>query len=152
MAHEDFSRSFAVPASALSTWATMTDVEQLISWISVLEDASTVEPLDRYRAVLQDRLGMFALRADLEILVTEHTEPTFIVATAEGEDRQVGSRIRVDVRLELDERQDGGETHLTVSGRYEVTGRVATLGSSTIRRKADKILEEFFTNLGTVLT
>lgn len=152
MAQEEFARSFVVPASARSTWDTMTDVVQLVSWISVLENASTEQALDRYRATLQDRLGMFSLRADLDIVVSEYTEPTFLVASAEGEDRQVGSRILVDVRLELEEQEAGPQTLLKVSGRYEVTGRVATLGSSTIRRKADKILEEFFTNLGGALT
>lgn len=152
MAHEEFERSFVVPASARSTWDTITDVQRLISWLSVLEEAETIQPLDRYRAVLQDRLGMFSLRADLDITVSEHTEPTFIAASAEGEDRQVGSRIQVAVRLGLDEREEGAQTLLTVSGHYEVTGRVATLGSATIRRKADKILEEFFTNLSNELT
>jgi carbon monoxide dehydrogenase subunit G len=35
-----------------------------------------------------------------------------------------------------------------VTGRYEITGRIATLGSGPIRKKGDKVLEEFFTNLG----
>jgi len=36
---------------------------------------------------------------------------------------------------------------VTVTGRYEITGRIATLGSGAIRKKGDKVLEEFFTNL-----
>jgi carbon monoxide dehydrogenase subunit G len=35
-----------------------------------------------------------------------------------------------------------------VSGSYSVTGRVASMGSSQVKRKADKILEEFFTQAG----
>ena len=41
---------------------------------------------------------------------------------------------------------DGSGTALGVTGRYEVTGRVATLGAAAIRKKGDKILAEFFAN------
>jgi carbon monoxide dehydrogenase subunit G len=34
-----------------------------------------------------------------------------------------------------------------VSGSYGITGNAATLGSSAIKRKGDKVLEEFFGNL-----
>lgn len=147
---EEFSRQFAVPASADAIWRTITDVRQLVGWLSVLQDAETLEQLSHYRAVLMDRVGRFSMRADLDIRVTEVNVPTRLVATAEGEDRQMGSRILVNLNLDLGE-QDGF-SQLSISGAYEVTGRVATLGSSTIRRKAGKILEEFFANLNDALT
>lgn len=145
MARESFRREIAVETPPSETWKVVTDVPRLVSWISVLEEAEVIEPLARYRALLQDRLGMFSLRADLDIEVTEHAEPTRLRARAEGEDRQMGSRIAVDVDLEL--HPDGTGTRLLAEGTYEVSGRVATMGSSTIRRKADKIMDEFFTQL-----
>jgi carbon monoxide dehydrogenase subunit G len=36
---------------------------------------------------------------------------------------------------------------LSVDGCYEVAGRVATLGAGTIRKKADKLMDEFFGNM-----
>lgn len=145
MATQDFAREFVVPATPEATWSVVTDVDRLVGWISVLEQAETLEELARYQATLNDRIGMFALRADLDIVVKEKELARRIVAHAQGEDRQIGSEIRVQLELRL-EPQDGG-TQLAIAGTYEVTGRVATLGSSTIRRKADKILEEFFSNL-----
>ena len=50
---------------------------------------------------------MFSLRADLDIVVKESDHPRRIVAHAEGEDRQIGSEIRVQLGLGL-EPQDGG--------------------------------------------
>lgn len=145
MARESFERELAVESSPGDTWTVVTDVPRLVSWISVLEDAEVIDPLARYRACLSDRIGMFSLRADLDIEVTEHVEPTHLRARAEGEDRQMGSRIAVEVDMEL---QPAGEgTRLLVQGTYEVSGRVATMGSSTIRRKADKIMDEFFSQL-----
>lgn len=145
MAREEFEHGLVVAAPPSSTWKTITDVPKLVRWVGVLEDAEVVEPLATYRAVLMDRLGLFSLRAELDIQVAEYDEPTWLRARAEGEDRQMGSRIAVEVELRLAESGDG--TSLTIRGVYDVTGRIATLGSSTIRRKADEILEDFFGNL-----
>jgi carbon monoxide dehydrogenase subunit G len=57
----------------------------------------------------------------------------------------VGSQIAVTGTLRLAETATGGTT-VAVTGSYEVTGRVATMGSGVIRKKADKILAEFFAN------
>lgn len=149
MAREEFTRELAVGASPSEAWQVMTDIPRLVRWISVLEDAEELEHLSRYRALLMDRLGMFSLRADLDIEVTDHAEPSWLRARAAGEDRQMGSRIAVELELNL--RDVDGGTVLTVDGVYDVTGRVATLGSSTIRRKADKLIEEFFANLSAEL-
>lgn len=145
MARDSFRRELAVVAPPSETWAVVTDVPRLVTWISVLEKAEVIEPLARYRALLADRIGMFSLRADLDIEITEHVEPTRLRARAEGEDRRMGSRIAVEADMGLHPNGDG--TRLLVEGTYEVSGRVATMGSSTIRRKADKIMNEFFSQL-----
>jgi len=63
---------------------------------------------------------------------------------AAGEDRQVASRIMATIELVVEPDDTG--TSLGVTGRYEVTGRVATLGAGAIRKKGDRILQEFFDN------
>lgn len=145
MAQEAFARDVQVRGAPAEVWETITDVDRLISWVSILEDARTIEELSHYQAMLADRLGMFSLRADLDVTVDAYKEPVWLRASAAGEDRQVGSRITVELELRLDGAGEG--TELRVSGSYGVTGRVATLGASTIRRKADKVLQEFFSNL-----
>lgn len=137
-----FSRTQSVAASPDEAWTVLTDVERLISWVSVLEEAREHEPLSRYSAVLADRLGPFRLRADLEITVTDVEEPARLTLRAVGEDRQVASRITVDATLRL--LPGDPQTTVEVSGSYEVAGRVATLGAGTITKKADRLLDEFF--------
>ncbi len=139
-----FSRQLDVSASPDACWHTLTDVSTLVRWVSVLDDAREEEHLKRYSAVLFDRLGMFKLRADLDIEVRDVEEPSSITVSARGEDRQVASRISVDAVLRLE--AHAGGTRVAVDGNYEVAGRVATMGAATIRKKADKILEEFFSS------
>lgn len=137
-----FDRELTVPASPEDAWATLSDVDRLVSWVSVLHQATVISELERYTAVLEDRLGPFKLKADLDIQLTEVRPPAHVLVRASGEDRQVASRISVDVRMRIEEK-DGGSL-VSVAGTYEVAGRVATMGSSTIQKKAEKILDEFF--------
>lgn len=139
-----------VTAGRQQCWSTLTDVPQLVAWVSVLERGEEVAPLDRYTAVLADRLGPFKLRADVDIKLTDVRPGEHVVVRAEGEDRQVGSRIVVDAVLDIADRAAGGST-VAVNGAYEVSGRVASMGSGTIRKKADKILDEFFAHVSSTL-
>jgi uncharacterized protein len=144
-----FSRELELAAGAESCWTTLIDVPTLVSWISVLDEAHEIEPLHRYSAVLMDMLGPFRLRADLDISLSDVRPGSRLRVHAVGEDRQVGSRISVDAGVQLVGRNGG--TMLSVDGSYEVVGRVATLGAGTIRKKADKLMDEFFSNLKTAL-
>ena len=54
-----------------------------------------------------------------------------------GEDRQVGSRVTVAATLDVVLRDDGG-SQVQIDGSYEVTGKVASMGTGTIRKKADQ--------------
>ena len=139
-----FTRDLEVAASPDDCWKTLTDVPTLVRWVSVLDDAREHQHLAEYSAVLADRLGPFKLRAELDIKVTDVQELRSITVSARGEDRQVSSRISVDAVLRLEPTEEG--THVEVEGTYEVAGRVATMGAGTIRKKADKILNEFFGN------
>jgi carbon monoxide dehydrogenase subunit G len=140
-----FDRSMSVSVARDVAWRTITDVRTLVGWVSVLRDAQTLAELEKYRATLEDKVGMFALKADLDITVVDHAECEYIVVHAEGEDRQVASRIVVKAILRLTE--ENGATVLRVSGSHEISGRVATLGAGTIKKKAAGILDEFFENL-----
>jgi carbon monoxide dehydrogenase subunit G len=88
------------------------------------------------------------MRADLDLTV-ETRDPRGLHVSAAGEDRQVASRIAATIDLAIE--PEGAGTSLRVTGKYEVTGKVATLGAGAIRKKGDKILEEFFDNAAKAL-
>jgi len=139
---QDFHEILRLEAAPDAVWRTVSDIPTVLSWISIVGSVEEIEPGERYSVVLEDKLGPFKLRADLDIAVRERVENRSIRAAGDGEDRQAGSRLIIEVDLGLTE-QDGG-TELVVSGSYEVTGRPASLGASSIRKKAAKILSEFF--------
>lgn len=143
----DFRRALAVSAPPPTAWETVTDVHRVAAWVTVVGTVEEIEHLSSYTAVLADRLGPFKLSADLAVSVTDIDEPHSISFLADGEDRQVASRIKIEARLTISPLDEGCQ--INVEGHYEVTGRVANLGSAMIRAKGEKILDEFFSKLET---
>jgi carbon monoxide dehydrogenase subunit G len=143
MPRSEFRRELTVLASPEESWKTLTDVPLLVSWMAIVEDAQEIEPLGRYTGVLMDRLGPFKLRADLDIVITDLVPGRSITFRASGEDRQVGSRLVIEATMSIEPRETEGSV-AQFTGFYEVTGRVASMGSGTINKKAEKIMAEFF--------
>jgi uncharacterized protein len=137
---QDFAKTIRLDAGPDAVWDAVNDVRRVASWVSIVREVRDVDPPRRYAALLEDRLGPFAMRADLDITVER--EGRHMRVAASGEDRQVASRISATIELGVE--PDATGTSLAVTGRYEVTGKVATLGAGAIRKKGDKILQEFF--------
>lgn len=132
-------------ASPDQAWSTILDFPRVASWLSVVRDLKEIEPLRRYATVLEDRVGPFAMRADLAIEVAADTAAKRLRVSGSGEDRQVASRISASLDIAVVPRD--GASEIVVTGKYEITGRIATLGAGAIRKKGDKVLEDFFGNL-----
>jgi carbon monoxide dehydrogenase subunit G len=139
---QEFHEVLQLKATPEAVWKTVSDIPTVLSWISIVGSVQEIQRGERYSVVLEDKLGPFRLRADLDIAVRERVDGRSIRATGDGEDRQAGSRLIIEVALDVAERDYG--TELDVSGTYEVTGRPAALGAGSIRKKAAKILTEFF--------
>ena len=99
----------------------------------------------KYTTVLEDRVGPFAMRADLSIDVIANPGAKMLKVSGSGEDRQIASRI--SAMLDISVVPQDAKSDVVVKGRYEITGRIATLGAGAIRKKGDKVLEDFFSNL-----
>ncbi len=141
--HQDIARSVLLASPRARVWAALLDFHRVASWLSIVGEVRELEPLRRYSAVLEDRVGPFALRADLDVAVRAE-EPRLHLA-ASGEDRQVASRITATVELAVSE--EDGTTRVAVSGGYDITGRIATLGAGAIRKKGEHVLDEFVERL-----
>ena len=144
MATEKFTRSVNVSADGATTWSVLTDVDRLASWVGIVHDVKELSHLDKYTAVLEDRVGPFRLRADLSVDVAVPEGGVRIDVSASGRDRAVDSKISVNATLELVIHDNG--TTINVDGVYQVTGRVASMGGGIIRKKADGVLNDFFSS------
>jgi carbon monoxide dehydrogenase subunit G len=142
--YQGIAKEVRIAAPAEAIWVALLDVQRVASWLSIVRDVREVEPLRRYTAVLEDRVGPFALRADLTVGVEPDEAARRLKVSAAGEDRQVASRISATLDVTLNE--DAGATVLAVRGGYEIAGRMATLGAGAIRKKGEKVLDGFLAN------
>ena len=148
---EQVDRAFVVDAARDEVWPRLLDVQSVASWLPIMHSVTEVSSggsgIDgsSFRAAFEDRVGPFSLRADLRIEVAGVREPEEVSIRARGEDRQIRSRIMIDATAHLSD-AGSGRTRVRLSGDYEITGRVATLGAGVIRSKASKLIDTFCTN------
>ena len=142
MPSDTFDRSIRVKRPAEECWKVLTDVQRVAGWVSVVNHVDEIAAMEKYAAVLTDSFGPFHLNADVTVDVLDVEEGTSIHFKGSGKDRQVSTNITVEARLEVSEDSDG--TVIRTHGSWHVLGTVATMGGGTIRKKADKIVDEFF--------
>lgn len=145
MTAETFDRTLTVTSSPERCWTILTEVDRLAGWVTIVHDVKELSRLDKYTAVLQDRVGPFKMHADLDITVEVPEEGRRIDVQASGRDRAMDTRLAVKATLTLADAPAGG-TSVQVAGNYEVTGKAARMGTGIIRKKADGIINDFFTN------
>ena len=154
---EAVDREFVVGAVPADVWPRLIDVETVASWLPILHSVTPQSPGgpglegSSFQAVFEDRVGPFTLRADMRIEVEGVRELEEVSIRARGEDRQVRSRIAIDAVARLSS-EGPDRTRVRLTGTFEITGRVATLGAGVIRSKATKIIETFCTNAATSLS
>ena len=153
---ESISREFIVEADRADVWPRLLDVETVASWLPIMHsvtevptggsgiDGSSIDG-SSFQAAFEDKVGPFSLRAELRIEVAGVRESEEVSIRARGEDRQIRSRIMIDAAAHLAD-AGPGRTRVRLSGAYEITGRVATLGAGVIRSRASKLIDTFCTN------
>ena len=142
-----FEREIALKTDPDHIWTRLTDLELLASFVSVIGSIQEVAPFEMYTAVLKDKVGPFTLLAPIEVSVVDLVEYERVSINGIGEDRQVNSRIEFDASLSLEPDEGGGGTVVKVRATYEVGGKVATFGEASIRKKAEKVIDEFEASL-----
>ena len=148
---EAVDREFVVEAARHEVWPRLLDVQAVASWLPIMHSVTEVSSgpagIDgsSFQAAFEDRVGPFTLRADQHIAVAGVRDLEEVAIRARGEDRQIRSRIMIDAAARL---SDAGadQTRVRLTGSYEITGRVATLGAGVIRSKATKLIDTFCTN------
>jgi carbon monoxide dehydrogenase subunit G len=129
----------------LACWDVLTDVERVASWVEILHSVEEIKHLDTYKAVIESRVGPVRLKAPLDVDVTVEEPGVKAKIHAAGVDPQVKSSITIDVEIALAAGPDGG-THMALDATYSVLGKAASMGGGIIKKKADKVVNEFLTN------
>ena len=136
-----FEKEIEIQASKEKVWRFLWDVDRFIACVPGCKEAVTVETGKRYTATMVEKVGPFRVEFPMRIDVIESRELSYVKAQATGSDSKVGSRMKVELEARLAD--NGDKTTLSLITSVDILGKLATLGHSIIKRKADQVIEEF---------
>ena len=132
---------FTVPASSQTVWALFWDLPRVAG---LLPGCERVEAIDEthFRARITQKVGPFKVAMDLDLEVLESEVEKRVVVAGGGHDR-LGNRLTLNrLALELSPVSDE-QTEVFYSMDFTLFGRMATLGGSAVKRKAEEMRDEF---------
>ncbi len=137
-----FQKEVEINAPREKVWNFIWDVDRFIACVPGCKEAKTIEAGKKYSATMVEKVGPFKVEFPTSIDVLEREELTHIKAQASGADNKIGSRMKVDLDVNLREHADG-KTMLGFVATVDILGKLAALGHGIIKRKADQVLDEF---------
>jgi hypothetical protein len=140
-----FERDIEINSPKEKVWRFLWDVDRFIACVPGCKEAGTVDPGKSYTATMTEKVGPFRVEFPMKIDVLESRELEYIKAQATGSDSKIGSRMKVELEVAL--AGDGDRTKLRLASNVDILGKLATLGHSMIKRKADQVMDEFARNL-----
>ena len=136
-----FEREIEINSPKEKVWRFLWDVDRFIACVPGCKEAGTVDPGKSYTATMTEKVGPFRVEFPMEIDVLESRELEYIKAQATGNDSKIGSRMKVELEVNL--AGDGARTKLGLGANVDILGKLATLGHSMIKRKADDMMGKF---------
>ena len=136
-----FQKEVEILAPREKVWQFIWDVDRFIACVPGCKEAKTLEEGKRYTAIMTERVGPFKVEFPTTIEVLEREELTRIKARATGADNKIGSRMKIELDVNL--RAQGDKTILGFVAGVDILGKLAALGHGIIKRKADQVLDEF---------
>ena len=125
-------------------WETILDHETLEETIPGAKELE--RDGNHYEGTLERGLAGISLTLTADVDITEKDRPNWIECAIEGADNTVNSRVDGTAFVEFEE-AEGEATLLVYDTEFEFSGKLASLGSRIIKRKVNKDLNKFFSNL-----
>lgn len=122
-------------------WQFLWDIDRFITCVPGCKEAKTVEAGKHYTAVMVEKVGPFRVQFPMRIEVIQSEEMSYIKVQASGSDSRMASRMKVELEVRL--REAGEGTLFSFVALVDILGKLAVLGHSIIKRKADQAMEEF---------
>lgn len=152
------SSSFVVPAGPERVFAHFLDPSTMRVAIPGCAELTRTDERN-YRGTLVNEIAHVRFSAGFSAEITELREPSEVRAVLKGEDRRLGSSIRIDALLTVcgedggDDEDGAGET-AAESARVDyrldmaIRGKIGRLGESIVRRRSQEVERQFAATFG----
>lgn len=131
-----------LPHAPERVWQVMIDIPRIASCIPGCEQVEERARLSEYSALMKQKVGPFKLEVPAEVFVEEYKEPSFLRARATGVDKLTRTKLDVILKVGLKPRASAG-CELSIEAEMQVAGRLASLGYSLIKKKAEENFAQF---------
>jgi len=140
-----FEEQIAVAAPREKVWNFIWDVDRFIACVPGCKEAKTLENAKIYTATMVEKVGPFRVEFPMRIEVEQSEPLSHIKARATGSDSKIGSLMKIDLDVNL--KEEGSGTLLSLVATVDILGKLATLGHSIMKRKANQVMAEFVREL-----
>lgn len=138
----DFQMEVALPEAPERIWAVMVDVPSIAACIPGCENVVEEARLEHYSVTFKQKIGPFKLEVPAKVMVESYEEPRFLRARADGVDKLTRTKLAAVFNVTLAPVEQGG-CLFSISAELQVAGKLASLGYSLIRKKAEENFAEF---------
>ena len=140
-----FEEQIVVAAPREKVWNFIWDVDRFIACVPGCKEAKTLENAKIYTATMVEKVGPFRVEFPMRIEVEQSVPLSHIKARASGSDSKIGSLMKIDLDVNL--KEEGSGTLLSLGVTVDILGKLATLGHSIMKRKANQVMAEFVREL-----
>jgi carbon monoxide dehydrogenase subunit G len=136
------SSSFRVPAAPERVFTHFLDPDSMQACVPGCQELVKVDDT-HYRGRLVNEVAHVRFSAGFTAEITELAGPGQVRATLRGEDRRLGSTIKIEADLSV--REDGAADRSCVEFGLDVAlwGKIGRLGESIVRRRTEEVERQF---------
>jgi carbon monoxide dehydrogenase subunit G len=137
--------SFVVPAEHARVFAHFLDPHSMRASIPGCAELERVDDA-HYRGRLVNEIAHVRFSAGFSAEITQLREPEEVRAILSGEDRKLGSSIKIDAVLAVrPDGTDGAASLVDYSLDVALWGKIGRLGESIVRRRSQEVERQFVT-------
>ncbi len=141
-----FNQSAIIPAAREPLWDFLMDVPKVARSLPGVETVNQIDDTT-YEGILKVRVGPISLRLQGKIVLEQRDRENWrATLRAEATDRMAAGTVKGKTSMELKEISPK-ETEFLVETDVSILGKIGEFGQPIIRRKADKMLQEFVENI-----
>ena len=136
-----FERQLQISAPQKRVKEFFQDIEKLAACIPGCQNVQAVDET-RYKARMVQKVGPFRVSFDVEVKMEEVDESNFMKASVTGKDKRLNSSFQQILEARIKE-VSPLQTEVNLATEVNFLGKIASLGHSIIKRKADEAMRQF---------
>ncbi|SRR5579885_1765063 len=141
-----FEQNCVIPASRPKLWDFLTDIPKVAKCLPGVEEVHSEEE-GKYSGILALKVGVIKLKMSGKIIIEEmNAEQHTATMAVQAADHRITGLVQGKMTMKLDE-VSAEQTKLIVGTDISLFGKIGEFGQPIIRKKADKMMEEFAGNV-----